>query len=86
MKRDFSRQSFLPANSEAMLASIKVGVIGLCGGGSHIVQQLAHVGVLNYVVLDPDGMDKSNLKMLSYPCVTAPSFSAAWIPSWSASK
>ncbi len=64
MKRDFSRQSFLPANSEAMLASIKVGVIGLCGGGSHIVQQLAHVGVLNYVVLDPDSMDKSNLNRL----------------------
>jgi molybdopterin/thiamine biosynthesis adenylyltransferase len=64
MKRDFSRQSFLPARSEATLASIKVGLIGLCGGGSHIVQQLAHIGVLNYVLVDPDSMDNSNLNRL----------------------
>lgn len=64
MKRDFSRQSFLPTHSEATLASIKVGVIGLCGGGSHVVQQLAHVGVLNYVLVDPDSIDNSNLNRL----------------------
>jgi molybdopterin-synthase adenylyltransferase len=64
MKRDFSRQSFLPTNSETTLASIKVGVIGLCGGGSHVVQQLAHIGVLNYVVIDPDKMEESNLNRL----------------------
>jgi molybdopterin/thiamine biosynthesis adenylyltransferase len=64
MKRDFSRQSFLPQRSEETLASIKVGVIGLCGGGSHIVQQLSHVGVLRFVVVDPQGMDDSNLNRL----------------------
>lgn len=61
MIRDFSRQSFLPPYSEATLASIKVGIVGLCGGGSHIEQQLAHIGVLNYVVVDPDRLDASNL-------------------------
>jgi hypothetical protein len=61
MKRDFSRQSFLPADSEDTLASIKVGIVGLCGGGSHIEQQLAHIGLLNYVVIDPDRLDASNL-------------------------
>ena len=64
MKRDFSRQSFLPAHIEATLASIKVGIVGLCGGGSHIVQQLAHAGVLNFTVVDPDQIDASNLNRL----------------------
>src|SRR5436305_10882839 len=64
MKRDFSRQSFLHAHSEVTLAFIKVGIIGLCGGGSHIVQQLAHIGVLNYVLVHPDSIDNSNLNRL----------------------
>src|SRR5262245_41421512 len=64
MRRDFSRQTFLPSNSEETLASIKVGVVGLCGGGSHIVQQLAHIGILNYVLADCDFIDGSNLNRL----------------------
>jgi hypothetical protein len=39
MTRDLSRQSFLGEESDLILASVKVGVIGLCGGGSHTVQQ-----------------------------------------------
>ncbi|HHT9147115.1 MAG TPA: HesA/MoeB/ThiF family protein, partial [Candidatus Wunengus sp. YC61] len=41
-----------------------VGIIGLGGGGSHIVQQLAHIGFLNYVIIDPDTVDLSNLNRL----------------------
>ena len=48
------RQSFLGATSEQDLKRAKVGVIGLGGGGSHVIQQLAHLGVANYVLVDPD--------------------------------
>lgn len=58
------RQSFLGATSERDLKSAKVGVIGLGGGGSHVVQQLAHLGVANYVLVDPDTIDETNLNRL----------------------
>ena len=60
----FSRQSFLGENSQAAIESAVVGVVGLGGGGSHIVQQLAHVGFLNYVIYDGDAADVSNLNRL----------------------
>jgi molybdopterin-synthase adenylyltransferase len=58
------RQSFLGAKSEQDLKRAKVGIIGLGGGGSHVVQQLAHVGVGNYVLVDPDIIDETNLNRL----------------------
>jgi molybdopterin-synthase adenylyltransferase len=48
------RQSFLGAKSEQNLKRAKVGIIGLGGGGSHVVQQLTHLGVGNYILVDPD--------------------------------
>jgi molybdopterin/thiamine biosynthesis adenylyltransferase len=64
MTRDFSRQSFLGNESDAIFTRVKVGIIGLGGGGSHVAQQLAHIGVMNYVVIDPDVIDDSNLNRL----------------------
>ncbi len=58
------RQSFLGGMSENDLKRTKVGVIGLGGGGSHVVQQLAHLGVGNYVLVDPDTIDETNLNRL----------------------
>jgi molybdopterin-synthase adenylyltransferase len=60
----FSRQSFLGEKSQASIESVVVGVVGLGGGGSHIVQQLAHVGFMNYAVYDGDASDVSNLNRL----------------------
>ena len=40
--------------SQEIISKTKVGIIGLGGGGSHIAQQLAHVGFQNYVLIDPD--------------------------------
>ena len=60
----FSRQSFLGAESQAQIEQSTIGVIGLGGGGSHIVQQLAHVGFLHYVICDPDEVEDSNLNRL----------------------
>jgi molybdopterin-synthase adenylyltransferase len=47
-------------DSDAKLATAKVAVIGLSGGGSHIVQQLAHAGVGTLILLDDDVVEESN--------------------------
>lgn len=58
----YSRQSFLGDNAEDLFSRLKIGVIGLSGGGSHIVQQIAHIGFLNYALSDPERIDDdSNL-------------------------
>lgn len=63
--RDFSRQeSFLGPESSEILSRIKVGIVGLGGGGSHVVQQLAHIGVKRYTICDPDKVENSNLNRL----------------------
>ena len=58
------RQSFLGPTSEQDLTDITVGNLGLGGGGSHLVQQLAHLGVGGYVLVDPDTIDETNLNRL----------------------
>jgi molybdopterin-synthase adenylyltransferase len=64
MKEQFSRQSFLGAATEEKLARLRIGVCGLGGGGSHIVQQLAHVGVGHHLISDPDIAKDVNLNRL----------------------
>src|SRR5437763_14580407 len=60
----FSRQSFLGDKSQDIIERAVVGISGLGGGGSHIVQQLAHVGFMNYRIYDPDVAEDSNLNRL----------------------
>ena len=64
MKKQFSRQSFLGKESDVLINASHVGIIGLGGGGSHIVQQLAHVGVGKFTLIDPQRIDESNLNRL----------------------
>src|SRR5260221_7222326 len=59
-----TRQTFLGKVSDATVMSVKVAVIGLGGGGSHVVQQLAHLGVGEFVLVDPGRIDRSNLNRL----------------------
>jgi len=56
-----SRQSFLGKNHEDILANSYIGIIGLCGGGSHVAQQLAHIGIGNFVIADSDVVEDTNL-------------------------
>lgn len=58
------RQSFLGSNSDDVLAAMRVGIVGLGGGGSHVVQQLAHIGIGNFVLIDDDAISCSNLNRL----------------------
>lgn len=60
----FQRQSFLGPDQERIFRKSKIGIVGLGGGGSHIVLQTAHLGVGNFVVLDPDNVEESNLNRL----------------------
>lgn len=62
--RDFSRQSFLGARSAEILSNTRVAIAGLGGGGSHIAQQLAHLGVGHLSLIDPDRAEPSNLNRL----------------------
>lgn len=59
-----SRQSFLGREMLRACEVTVVGVVGLGGGGSHIVQQMAHVGFQNFTVFDPDSVEFSNLNRL----------------------
>ena len=60
----FSRQSFLGASAVKNINNCHVGIIGLGGGGSHIVQQLAHVGFSRFSIFDSDTVESSNLNRL----------------------
>lgn len=55
------RQSFLGHGSEARLARTTVG---LGGGNSHVAQQLAHLGIGNFVLIDADRISPTNLNRL----------------------
>jgi molybdopterin-synthase adenylyltransferase len=50
--------------SDAKLADAKVAVVGVSGGGSHVVQQLAHQGVGTLIPVDGQTVDESNLGRL----------------------
>lgn len=58
------RQSFLGADSEGMLNRATIGVVGLGGGGSHVVQQFAHLGIGGVVLVDPDFTEDTNTNRL----------------------
>jgi hypothetical protein len=57
----YARQDFLGPESRFMFAGIRVGVVGAGGGGSHVCQQLAHLGVGDLTVFDPDLLEETNL-------------------------
>jgi len=57
-------QRFLGPDSDAVFHAIRVGIVGLSGGGSHVVQQLAHLGVLHFTVADHDLIEEKNLNRL----------------------
>ena len=58
------RQSFLGANSDRILQELTVGYVGLGGGGSHVAQQAAHLGIGGHVLVDHDIIEDTNLNRL----------------------
>jgi hypothetical protein len=64
MNERHTRQSFLGPRNEGIFENSRVSIIGLGGGGSHIVQQLAHIGIGNFRIFDADHVEDSNLNRL----------------------
>lgn len=59
-----ARQSFLGDESDEILSTSEVAIVGVCGGGSHVAQQCAHVGVGRFLLLDDDYTDTPNLNRM----------------------
>lgn len=53
-----------PVGQQA-LQTLRVGVVGLGGTGSQVVQQLAHLGVRKFVLVEDDRVERSNLPRLA---------------------
>lgn len=64
MNPQLASQSFLGPESDFIFKSITAGIAGLGGGGSHVVQQLAHLGVGRFVPVDDDTIEDKNLNRL----------------------
>jgi molybdopterin-synthase adenylyltransferase len=64
MRERYKRQSFLGPDSEKVFADCTACLVGLGGGGSHLAQQLAHLGLGNFRLIDPDSVEESNLNRL----------------------
>jgi molybdopterin/thiamine biosynthesis adenylyltransferase len=62
----FDRQvrAFGAAGQEA-LRSLKIAIVGLGGMGSLVAQQLAHLGVRSFVLVDPDTVEETNLNRVA---------------------
>jgi hypothetical protein len=58
------RQSFLGPDSDGILHAATIGIVGLGGGGSHVAQQAAHMGIGGYVNADPDVIEDTNANRL----------------------
>lgn len=58
----FDRQirMFGPAG-QRILAGLCIGIVGLGGTGSIVAQELAHLGISSFVLMDPDTIELSNL-------------------------
>jgi molybdopterin/thiamine biosynthesis adenylyltransferase len=58
----FDRQvRALGTEGQRVLQSVRIGIIGLGGTGSIAAQQLAHLGVRDFVLIDPDHLEVTNL-------------------------
>jgi molybdopterin-synthase adenylyltransferase len=61
----FDRQvrAFGEAGQQALRA-LTVAIVGLGGTGSVVAQQLAHLGVSDFILIDPDAVEETNLNRL----------------------
>src|ERR1700726_939704 len=60
----YDRQSFLGSSAQRIFSRAKIAIVGLGGGGSHINQQLAHIGFQRVVLCDSDRVESTNLNRL----------------------
>ena len=64
-QRQYDRQiRAFGKDGQNILKSMRVGIVGLGGTGSVVLQELAHLGVANFLLLDPDVVEETNLNRL----------------------
>lgn len=69
----FERQtSFFGKKGQNQIRDANVAVVGSGGLGSHVIQQLAFLGVGSLTVIDFDNLEKTNLNRLIGACHDAP--------------
>jgi molybdopterin/thiamine biosynthesis adenylyltransferase len=51
-------------SGQRRLEEIRVGIVGLGGTGSVVCEQLAHLGIQDFLLVDPDQVEESNLNRL----------------------
>jgi len=51
-------------DGQARLSALTIAIVGLGGTGSVVAQQLAHLGVRRFVLIDPDLVETTNLSRL----------------------
>ncbi|MHB8345877.1 MAG: HesA/MoeB/ThiF family protein [Acidiferrobacterales bacterium] len=49
------------ASGQRILEGLRVAIVGLGGTGSLVAQQLVHLGVRNFILVDPDDLEVTNL-------------------------
>jgi len=50
--------------AQRTISALKVGIVGLGGIGSHVLQQLVHIGVSNLYLVDDDKVEPTNMNRL----------------------
>lgn len=51
----------LGVEGQRQIEKTTVGIVGAGGTGSHVIQQLAHLGVKSLIIADPDELEVSNI-------------------------
>jgi molybdopterin-synthase adenylyltransferase len=67
-------------DGQVVLSKMTVGIIGLGGTGSIVAEQLAHLGVGRFILLDQDVMEVTNLNRVvgsTFDCVGTPKVEVA---------
>jgi molybdopterin/thiamine biosynthesis adenylyltransferase len=54
----------LGTEAQIRLRKLRIGIVGLGGTGSVVAQQLAHLGISNFILIDPDTVEETNLNRL----------------------
>lgn len=50
---------------QGVIAGMRIGVVGAGGTGSVLIQQLAHLGVEQFLIIDPDRIEETNLNRVA---------------------
>lgn len=56
-----SQRRYVGEVGQAKIETVKVAIVGLSGTGSHVAQQLAYLGVRDFVIVDPEVIELRNL-------------------------